>query len=172
MHVLILGVRGIPASHGGFETFAQDLALYLVAKNHEVTVYCQGDVGKPMYEDDWNGVRRVVIPAGEGSRASVGFDWASVVHAAKTPGVALTLGYNTGIFNFLFRFRRKPNVMNMDGIEWQRKKWGWPQRFVLWFNEWAGARASQHLIADHPEIGRHLRRHTSPSKITVIPYGS
>jgi glycosyltransferase involved in cell wall biosynthesis len=28
------------------------------------------------------------------------------------------------------------------------------------------------LIADHPEILTHLSRHTSPNKITVIPYGA
>ena len=30
MHVLILGTRGIPSKHSGFDTFAQDLALFLV----------------------------------------------------------------------------------------------------------------------------------------------
>ncbi|UCE08738.1 MAG: DUF1972 domain-containing protein, partial [bacterium] len=37
----ILGTRGIPASHGGFETFAEHLALYLASKGWAVTVYCQ-----------------------------------------------------------------------------------------------------------------------------------
>jgi len=172
MHVLILGTRGLPAAHGGFETFAHDLALFLVAKNHEVTVYCQEQSGEATREDVWNGVRRVLIPAGNGSRASIGFDWASVSHASKTPGVALTLGYNTAIFNLLFWARGKPTLMNMDGIEWQRDKWSRTQRLWLWFNEWAGATISQHLVADHPEIGKHLSRHTSPAKITVIPYGA
>jgi len=30
--ILILGTRGIPAAHGGFETFAEKLALFLVAR--------------------------------------------------------------------------------------------------------------------------------------------
>ena len=34
MHVMILGTRGIPAQHGGFETFAEDLSLHLVARGH------------------------------------------------------------------------------------------------------------------------------------------
>ena len=36
----ILGTRGIPAAHGGFETFAEHLALYLVNKGWRVIVYC------------------------------------------------------------------------------------------------------------------------------------
>ena len=39
--IRILGTRGIPAQHGGFETFAQQLALYLVNSGWEVIVYCQ-----------------------------------------------------------------------------------------------------------------------------------
>jgi glycosyltransferase involved in cell wall biosynthesis len=60
----------------------------------------------------------------------------------------------------------------MDGIEWRRQKWSRIARAWFWFNEWAGARVATHLVADHPEIGKHLLRHTSPEKITVIPYGA
>jgi glycosyltransferase involved in cell wall biosynthesis len=62
--------------------------------------------------------------------------------------------------------------MNMDGIEWKREKWSRIARMWFWFNERAGARAANHLVADHPEIGRHLSRHTTQDKITVIPYGA
>jgi glycosyltransferase involved in cell wall biosynthesis len=62
--------------------------------------------------------------------------------------------------------------MNMDGIEWVREKWSRPARMWFWFNEWAGARVANHLVADHPEIARHLSRHTASGKITVIPYGA
>ena len=62
--------------------------------------------------------------------------------------------------------------MNMDGIEWKRAKWSLPKRAWLWVNEWSGAGFANHLIADHPQIAAHLRRHTSPDKITVIPYGA
>jgi glycosyltransferase involved in cell wall biosynthesis len=87
-------------------------------------------------------------------------------------GVALTLGYNTGIFNILYRFTSISCIMNMDGIEWKREKWSLPARIWFWFNEWAGARVANHLVADHPEIGRHLSRHTAAKKVTVIPYGA
>jgi len=172
MHILILGTRGVPAGHGGFETFAQDLALFLTARNHKVTVYCQSDKEKSLREDVWKGVRRVLIPAGTGALGTVKFDWASVRHACHEDGVILTLGYNTGVFNYMLRWFGKPTVMNMDGIEWKRDKWSFPHRAWLWFNELAGAGASSHLVADHPEISLHLQRHTAPSKITYIPYGA
>lgn len=172
MHVLILGTRGVPSQHGGFETFAQDFALFLLSRGHQVTVYCQAPPTSATREDTWNGIRRVLIPAPDTAAGAILFDWRSIQHSLQENGVVLTLGYNTGCFNFLYRLSGMANVMNMDGIEWKREKWSRPARAWLWLNEWAGARAAHHLIADHPEIGRHLSRHTAKEKITVIPYGA
>lgn len=172
MHVLILGTRGIPSKHSGFETFAQDLALFLQSRNHEVTVYCQVAANEPPREDIWNGIRRVLIPARNNSIGTMHFDWKAIRHSLNEKGVVLTLGYNTGVFNLLYRFSNMRNIINMDGIDWRREKWSLPARVWFWFNEWAGARVAHHLVADHPEIGRHISRHTAKTKITVIPYGA
>jgi glycosyltransferase involved in cell wall biosynthesis len=172
MHVQILGTRGIPSQHGGFETFAHDLALFLTAKGHRVTVYCQVSPPEKRREDIWQGVRRVLIPAAEGSIGSIEFDLKSAVHASCEDGIALTLGYNTAIFSFLYLIRNHRNIMNMDGLEWKRKKWSLTSRAWLRLNEWLGSKLSDHLIADHPMIAKHLGLHANPSKITMIPYGS
>ena len=172
MHVMIVGTRGIPAKHGGFETFAEDLSLFLTARGHRVTVYCQVDRAPALAEDDWNGVHRVEIPSADHSVGTISYDWATTMHCSRQAGVVLTLGYNTGVFSLIYRLRHVPNVMNMDGIEWKREKWSLPQRCWLWFNEWAGARFANHVVADHPEISAHLQRHTAEGKISVIPYGA
>ena len=41
MRIAILGTRGIPARYGGFETFAEELAVRLAKRGHQVTVYCR-----------------------------------------------------------------------------------------------------------------------------------
>ena len=41
MRIALLGTRGIPANYGGFETFAEELSVRLVARGHEVFVYCR-----------------------------------------------------------------------------------------------------------------------------------
>lgn len=178
---MILGTRGIPAQHGGFETFAEDLSLYLAARGHRVTVYCQTDsaASPDASTDEWNGIRRVLVPAPNGAIGTVTYDWASTLHASRGKGhaprdkrVVLTLGYNTAVFSLAYRFRRMPSVMNMDGIEWKRQKWSLPEKAWLWLNERAGARFANHLVADHPEIAAHLQAHTPAKKITVIPYGA
>ena len=41
MKIAILGTRGVPPSYGGFETFAGELSTRLVARGHQVWVYCR-----------------------------------------------------------------------------------------------------------------------------------
>ena len=169
----ILGTRGVPAAHGGFETFAEHLALYLVARGWDVTVYCQEDGRGPMLKDRWQGVQRLRIPVSQpGPRGTIVFDWIATRHAAAAGELCLTLGYNTALFCALLRAAGVPNVINMDGIEWHRAKWGAVAKVWFWLNEHAGSRLGNHLVADHPAIADHLARAVPRSKISTIAYGA
>lgn len=169
----ILGTRGVPAAHGGFETFAEHLALYLVARGWRVVVYCQVEGSGPAYEDIWQGVERVNIPVAQsGAKGTVIFDWQVTRHAARYKDLCLTLGYNTAAFCALLRLRRIPNLINMDGIEWSRAKWSGFAKAWLWLNERAGCWLGDHLVADHPQIKVHLESRVSGRKITTIAYGA
>lgn len=169
----ILGIRGIPAAHGGFETFAEYLALYLAGRGWDVTVYCQEDGQGPQFEDVWQGIRRVRIPVSKiGPKGTIVFDWRATLHAACSRDLCLTLGYNTAVFCALLRVRGVPNLINMDGIEWARAKWGAVAKTWFWLNDWAGCWLGNHLVADHPQIKAHLQTRVAASKITAIPYGA
>jgi len=169
----ILGTRGVPAAHGGFETFAEQLSLYLVARGWRVIVYCQEDGVGPIVEDSWQGVQRVRIPVDlSGPKGTIVFDWKANLHAARNHDLCLTLGYNTAIFCALLRLRGVPNLINMDGIEWHREKWGALAKAWFWLNEHAGSRLGDHLVADHPDIAGHLGRAVSERKISMISYGA
>ncbi len=169
----ILGTRGVPAAHGGFETFAEYLALYLVSRGWRVVVYCQEDGTGPEFEETWHGVERVRIPVeGDGPKATVVFDWKATIHAARHKDLCLTLGYNTAVFCAVLRLKDVPNLINMDGIEWARAKWGGVAKAWFWLNDWAGCWLGNHLVADHPQIKVHLSSRVKADKITMIPYGA
>lgn len=170
--LIILGIRGVPAGHGGFETFAEYLCPFLIAKGWSVTVYCQEDGEGEMYESEWQGVKRIHIPVKkEGPLGTIIFDLKSVWHARKNKGLHLTLGYNTACFNIIQRLYGITNVINMDGIEWKRQKWGKVAKTWFWLNERFGCWFGNHLVADHPRIEDHLATRVSRDKITMIPYG-
>lgn len=168
----ILGIRGVPAAHGGFETFAERLALHLVARGWRVVVYCQQEGRGPLVHDRWHGIERVHVPvAARGAFGTMVFDARAIRHAARRRDLCLTLGYNTALFCAWLRLRGVPNLINMDGIEWSRAKWSTPARAWLWLNERAGCRLGDHLVADHPEIARHLGTRVRTDRITTIAYG-
>ncbi len=169
----ILGTRGIPAAHGGFETFAEYLALFLVEKGWDVVVYCQTHGSGEISVREWKGVTLIDVPVTQqGALGTIVYDWKTVLHAANSDRLILTLGYNTALFNLRFRMGRKVNIINMDGIEWKRKKWKVHERAWLYLNERLGCLIGNHLIADHPEIEKHLQTRVSARKITMIPYGA
>lgn len=169
----ILGTRGVPAAHGGFETFAEYLALHLVRQGWRVVVYCQEQGTGPVFQDVWEGVERVRIPvAGDGAKSTIVFDWKATKHAAGHRDLCITLGYNTAVFCALLRLKGVPNVINMDGIEWSRAKWGGVAKTWFWLNDWAGCWLGNHLVADHPQIKVHLSSRVRPDKITTIAYGA
>src|ERR1700682_5077880 len=172
-HLSILGTRGITARHGGFETFAERLSAWLTARGWRVTVYCQEEGSMPIHERTFAGARLVCVPVRQqGPRATMIFDWRSVLHASREQGVVLTLGYNTASFSAVLRARHVPHLINMDGIEWSRQKWNAAAKMWLWANERAGCWLADHLIADHPAIADHLATRASRSRITMIPYGA
>ena len=164
--LLILGTRGIPAAHGGFETFAEKLALFLAGRGWRVGVYCQEEVPavtRRFRSETWRGIELIHTQvASSGPRATLEFDW----HC-----VSLVLGYNGAVFLPYLRLAGRKILTNMDGIEWRRPKWSLPVRGWFWANEWIAAWSSNRLVADHPVIGDHLATRRPRSATAVIPYG-
>lgn len=169
----ILGIRGIPASHGGFETFAERLAIYLRDRDWAVTVYCQDSPSGKREESEWNGIRLVHIPVRtSGIPATIEFDIKATADAIRSGDKLLTLGYNTGFLSSWVRMRSRTNFINMDGLEWKRAKYSAGAKSYLWVNERLAALSGTRLIADHPVIADHLATRVARSKIDVIPYGA
>jgi glycosyltransferase involved in cell wall biosynthesis len=171
--LLILGTRGIPAKYGGFETFAERLALYLCQEGWEVIVYCQ-KLGQKTVQTKWQNITLVEISVPkDNSFWSIVFDFKATIHALRQNGILLVLGYNTAIFSLLYCIFKRVSITNMDGIEWHRKKWNLSQKIWLYLNEKCALWFSTHIIADHPQIKLHyLDKKVPRDKISVIPYCS
>jgi glycosyltransferase involved in cell wall biosynthesis len=86
--------------------------------------------------------------------------------------VCLTFGYNTALFNIVQRARGIPNVINMDGIEWSRARWGKFKQGILWANERIACWVGNDLIADHPVIEEYLATRARRTKLSTITYGA
>jgi glycosyltransferase involved in cell wall biosynthesis len=174
--VRIIGTHGVPAAYGGFETAAQHVGLYLRDRGWRVVVYCQANGEHEWRSDTWEGLERVHVPEHRPDwRGTSSFDLKCVRHLIRERGeldVCLTFGYNTGALNIAQRVRRVPNVINMDGMEWTRRRWGVVKQAILLGGERFAGWVGDVLIADHPEIAKYLRRHFGKKRVVTITYGA
>jgi glycosyltransferase involved in cell wall biosynthesis len=174
--VRILGTHGVPAAYGGFETAAENVGLYLRAQGWNVVVYCQLPGDGAIETDEWKGLQRVLIhEPKEGWRGTSAFDLTSIRHATSEHAegdVWLTFGYNTGVYDVVPRLRGIPNVINMDGMEWTRRRWGLVKQGILLANERLAGWVGDVLIADHPVISDYLGRHFGRRRVQTITYGA
>lgn len=171
--ISLLGTRGIPAKHGGFETFVQRLAPYLNETGWKVRVYCQQEGGGNIYETKYGGVILVNVPVqGTGTWSTIKFDWLCWLHALRHQGLYLSFGYPTAVFFILPYVLGRRHIINMDGIEWKRSQFGLHGKIWYYLNERIAAMLGDKLIADHPEIRSHLETRCKQEKLVTIAYGA
>lgn len=172
IRLAILGTRGIPARYGGFETFAEEIAVRLAGAGVDVTVYCEASADtRPASH---RGVRLVHVPATPcGPLTTVVFDLRSLWHARRGFDVVYMLGYGAASFCFIPRFWGTRVWLNVDGIEWARAKWGRIARLYFKVMEALALWTPDRVIADAQAIRDHLRaRHARQKEISVIAYGA
>lgn len=126
LSVAILGTRGLPARYGGFETFAEELATRLVADGWSMIVYGRHDPGRRAENREYRGVQLRSLPV----RRSKYFE--TVLHTLRSAWdlrrrkVDAVLLCNTANALAIPLIQRAgiPVLVNVDGLEWRRRKWG------------------------------------------------
>ena len=172
MRIAILGTRGITASYGGFETFAEHLATRLVARGHEVTVYCRAHYVSPR-QIEYHGVRLQVLPTIRHKYFdTVVHTFASAIHAVgRRFDVALICNAANAPFSLILRLTGTPVAINVDGLEHKRKKWNLLARRYYQLAEYLSTLLPNDMVTDAQVIqDYYLARHNAPS--TMIAYGS
>jgi glycosyltransferase involved in cell wall biosynthesis len=172
MRIAILGTRGIPASYGGFETFAEHLSTRLVARGHKVTVYCRAHYVSPR-ELEFHGVHLQVLPTIRHKYFdTVVHTFLSALHAApRRFDAALICNAANAPFTPLLRMLGTPVAINVDGLEHKRKKWNWIGRTYYVLAERLSTILPNKTITDARVIqDYYLARYSAPS--TMIAYGS
>jgi len=174
MKIAIVGTRGIPNRYGGFEQCAEYLAVGLVKRGHDVTVY--NSHVHPHQESNWNGVNIVHCHNPEEKLGTGGlfiYDLNCILHTRKQQyDVILMLGYtSSSVWGWLYPKSKSVVTTNMDGLEWKRTKFSKPIQTFLKFAEYLGVHFSNHLVADSVGIQQHLKKKYKRDAV-YIPYGS
>jgi len=172
MKIAIMGIRGIPANYGGFETFAEELAPRLVERGHEVTVYGRSNnikYDKPFYK----GVRLVILPTiSHKYLDTVAHTFLCALHGLKERyDVILICNSANAVFSWIPRLVGTRVALNVDGLEWKRGKWNWLGRTFYKVSEYLATIFPNEVVTDARDIERYyLEKFGKPS--TFIPYGA
>ena len=171
MRIGILGTRGIPANYGGFETFAQELAPRLVARGHDVTVYCRAQYVDPAVRE-FKGVRLQQAPTIRHKYLdTVVHTAASTLHAmGRRYDAILVCNAANAIFCGWPRLVGTRVVLNVDGIERKRKKWNALGRVWYLGSEWLATWTPNAIVTDAEVIEAYYRERYGAAS-TFIPYG-
>ena len=163
MKIAIFGARGIPAKWGGFDTFVTNLAPRLVAQGHEVTVFCQPKYSDPNKPKDYKGVRLIYVPTIYGKTTE------TFIHELLTSLYALFLLRKFDIYYILgcrstmvylpHHWLRRTLIINTDGLDWKRRKWGRFARAFLSSNYWIARKIGHYLVSDSKELKKYYIEH-------------
>lgn len=173
MKIAILGTRGIPNYYGGFEQFAEYLALGLANKGYDITVYNSST--HPYQQSNWNNVNIIHCSDPEDKYGTIGqfvYDLNCILDSRKRDfDIILQLGYTSStIWGWLLP-QNSIITTNMDGLEWKRTKYSAPVKLFLKFAEYLGTIFSDFWISDSIGIQNYLTKKYK-LKSDYIPYGA
>lgn len=168
--IAIIGIVGLPANYGGFETLAANLVGNL-NKKFDFTVYCSSLKYRNKIKV-YNNARLVYVPLDANGFQSIIYDIWSIIHALVRQDALLVLGVSGAIlFPLIKLFTRKKIIVNLDGIEWRRNKWKFYAKVFLKFSERCAVKYADEIIADNVVIQSYIRR-TYRKKSHLIEYGA
>jgi glycosyltransferase involved in cell wall biosynthesis len=171
VRIAIIGTDGLPARYGGFETFAEQIAPLFAAAGHQVLVIGSG-VGREEAPDPCRGVRVMNLPMSANGMSSIPFDLWSFVRARRHADQILLLGVSAGLFVPLMKMLagRRRIVINVDGLESRRAKWGGFAKRYLGWSERVAIAFGDAIICDNQGISDLVRQGHGRSPATIA-YG-
>ncbi|MXV38583.1 DUF1972 domain-containing protein [Flavobacteriaceae bacterium Ap0902] len=173
MRLGIIGTRGVPNHHGGFEQFAEFFSVYAAEHGWDVSVY--NSSLHPYQEDNFKGVHIIHVHDLEDKIGTPGqfiYDYHAIMDARKRNfDVILQLGYTSNSVWGKLLPKSAVIVTNMDGLEWKRTKYNkYVKKFLKYAERWA-VNTSDYLIADSIGIQEYLQK-TYQVKSEYIAYGA
>jgi glycosyltransferase involved in cell wall biosynthesis len=172
LKIAVLGTRGYPYVYSGYETFISDLAPRLIAKGHEVTVYCHRSLFKE-HPRAVNGVELVYVPAFEfKSFSQFSHSFLSTLHLlTRRPDIALFVNSANGPFGVLTTLFRIKSAINVDGVEWKRPKWKGLGSKYFYYSSWLSTKVFNQVVTDCHEMAKIYEKEFHRSS-TTIAYGA
>ena len=175
LSIALLGTRGVPARYGGFETCVEEVGYRLADRGHRVVVYCRDpqDTVPADRLQSYRGMELVYRPAmRKRSLETLSHTALSAAHLFQhRTDAAIVFNAANAPFLPVLKAARIPFATHVDGLEWQRGKWGTTGKRYYLAAERLSVRWSDALIADAQGIADYYRTKFDAST-QLISYGA
>jgi glycosyltransferase involved in cell wall biosynthesis len=173
MKIALMGTRGIPASYSGFETCVEQLGKRLVARGHDVTVYCRSHHIK-FRGSEYLGMKLVKLPTVENKYLE------TLVHTLLSSLHSLGQGYDVVLYfivgnsptAWIPRLAGSKTILNVDGLDWKREKWPSLAKAYIRFSERLATSLPNQFLTDSREVQKYYVEKYGIAKPPFIAYGS
>jgi glycosyltransferase involved in cell wall biosynthesis len=171
LRIAFIGGRGVIGKYSGIETCYEETGARLVEMGHEVTAYCRryftANVAKH------NGVRIVRLPTIRTKHLeTLVHTFLSTIHCCFSNCDVVhyyTLG--PSLLSLFPKMFGKKTVVSVQGLDWQRKKWGKIARSALKLCEWTSARLPNATVVVSRTLQEHYRSRFSKD-CAYVPNGT
>lgn len=167
--IAIIGSQGVPPRYGGFETLVDNILEHSDSRV-EYTVFCSSKDMESILQD-YKGARLRYVPISSHGAQSIAYDIFSMLKAIRGYDAILVLGVSGGIFLPIFKFISKTKIIvNIDGLEHLREKWGKFARRFLKKSLEICLRSADVIVSDNKGIRDYVQA-TYGIRPKLIAYG-
>ena len=167
--VAIIGTVGVPANYGGYETMVDNMLDY-TPPDVEYTVYCS----KKAYEErlkEYKGAKLKYLPFKANGPQALIYDAFSILSAYFKNDVILALGTaGCYVLPILKLIKKKKIILNYDGYETKRDKWGSATKVLLSTLRKIASKQADIHIADNDAIAPLVKEEFGVDAF-IIEYG-
>lgn len=171
LKIAFIGGRGVVSKYSGIETYYEEVGKRLAAQGHEVTAYCRSYFTPQ--QKSYAGIHLVRLPTIRSKHLE------TLVHTTLSTAHALFGGYDIvhyhalgpALFSFLPRLIGKKTAVTVQGLDWQRKKWGRAASLVLKLGEQASANFPDATMVVSQNLQEHFHNQFSAETV-YVPNGT
>lgn len=173
VRVAFIGGRGLVSKYSGVESYYEQAGHELARLGHEVTVYCRSYFTPPIPMNTHNGMRVRRLPTIRSKHLE------TFVHTLLSTAHAMTSDYDVvhyqclgpALFSFLPRLAGMKTVVTVQGLDWQRSKWGRIASRVLRWGEAAAVSSPDATMVVSRTLQQHYRQRYNRDTI-YVPNGA
>jgi glycosyltransferase involved in cell wall biosynthesis len=169
--IAFIGGRGVIGKYSGIESWYEEAGSRLAAMGYEITAYCRSYFTPDIRE--YRGLKIVRLPTIRSKHLDTFVHTAlSTIHACfSNCEIVHFHALGPSLFAFLPRLFGKKTVVTVQGLDWQRKKWGRLASWALRVGEWASARLPSQTVVVSRTLQDYYRSHYG-MECAFVPNGT